>query len=70
MRHPETLSDITKLHYASRNFFSTVFFYLEVHKKPAKETKLCYPFSFIAPQQFEDLDEIVINNTQLGFSTF
>jgi len=43
---------------------------LEVHKKPAKETKLCYPFSFIAPQQFEDLDEIVINNTQLGFATF
>ena len=47
-----------------------LFFYLEVHKKPAKETKLCYPFSFIAPQQFEDLDEIVINNTQLGFATF
>ena len=47
-----------------------LFFYLEVHKKPAKETKLCYPFSFIAPQQFEDLDEIFINNTQLGFATF
>jgi len=33
------------------------------------ETKLCYPFSFIAPQQFEDLDEIVINNTQQWFKT-
>ena len=40
------------------------------HKKPRKETKLCYPFSFIAPQQFEDLDEIVINNTQEGFRAF
>ena len=40
------------------------------HIKLTKETKLCYPFSFIAPQQFEDLDEIVINNTQLGFPSF
>ena len=38
--------------------------------KLTKETKLCYPFSFIAPQQFEDLDEIVINNTQQGFLSF
>ena len=47
-----------------------VFEITNTHIKLTKETKLCYPFSFIAPQQFEDLDEIVINNTQLGFPSF
>ena len=44
-----------------------------------KETKLCYPFSFITPQQFEDLDdlddldedldEILIQNCHVNNST-